>query len=204
MSAFDPHYFDALIVCTCSTLAKLTLSGTDYMDTLLKEVPFDSIPACLGGGFHQYNEHYEFDLSEGGALFYEGCPKPPAQQTDSVIQETLVDVITEDFSSVPSVSVEAADKDEMPNPVGPNPPKIIEPTDCDSSPHRLWRNILLAAQAFKSDALYAVTQRPFFSFVFALALCCCVARHDQRQLISVFLSSTVLFVVNAALSVFVQ
>jgi hypothetical protein len=47
------------------------------MDTLLQEVPFESIPQCLGGGFKLYNEQYFFDYSETGALYYPGCPEPP-------------------------------------------------------------------------------------------------------------------------------
>lgn len=39
------------------------------MDTLLEDIPFESIPECLGGGFKLYNEPYEFDLSESGPLF---------------------------------------------------------------------------------------------------------------------------------------
>lgn len=49
------------------------------MDTLLKDIPMESIPSLLGGGFTSYNEPYAFDLSVGGPLHYEGAPtEPPA------------------------------------------------------------------------------------------------------------------------------
>lgn len=53
-------------------MAKISLSTSSYMDTLLKDIPFESIPACLGGGFASYNEAYTFDLSESGPLFCAG------------------------------------------------------------------------------------------------------------------------------------
>ena len=38
------------------------------MDTLLKDMPLESIPVRIGGKFELYNEAYEFDVSEGGPL----------------------------------------------------------------------------------------------------------------------------------------
>lgn len=45
------------------------------MDALLEDVPFDSIPERLGGGFKQYNEDFDFDLSPNGPFYYEGMEK---------------------------------------------------------------------------------------------------------------------------------
>lgn len=56
------------------SVAKVSLSSSNYMDTLLKDIPMESIPALLGGGFTSYNESYSFDLSPGGPLHYEGAP----------------------------------------------------------------------------------------------------------------------------------
>jgi hypothetical protein len=55
-------------------VAKISLSSSDYMGTLLKDIPFDSIPAILGGGFQQYNEQYSFNLAESGPLHYAEAP----------------------------------------------------------------------------------------------------------------------------------
>jgi hypothetical protein len=56
--------FGFLFLAIHSTLAKISLSGSDYMETLLKDVDYDNIPALLGGGFQLYNEPFTFD---GGA-----------------------------------------------------------------------------------------------------------------------------------------
>lgn len=53
------------------------------MDTLLKDIPFESVPQCLGGGFALYNEQLRFDLSEEGPLYYSGAPAPPPSATAS-------------------------------------------------------------------------------------------------------------------------
>ena len=57
-----------LYACEYSTLAKLSLSGSTYIDTLLKDMPLESIPVRIGGKFELYNEAYEFDISEEGPL----------------------------------------------------------------------------------------------------------------------------------------
>lgn len=48
------------------TVRKISLSGADYLPALLKEAPFESIPAALGGGLQHYNEAFEFDISAAG------------------------------------------------------------------------------------------------------------------------------------------
>lgn len=42
------------------------------MRTLIAEVSEDSIPASLGGKFTLWNEPYDFDLSIGGPLYFDG------------------------------------------------------------------------------------------------------------------------------------
>jgi hypothetical protein len=51
------------MVSACSILAKMNLTGANYMDDLLKDVPIESIPKALGGKFELYNESYAFDTS---------------------------------------------------------------------------------------------------------------------------------------------
>jgi hypothetical protein len=168
-----------------STLAKLTLSGTDYMDTLLKEVPFESIPSCLGGGFQQYNERYEFDLSDGGALFFEGSQMTSTQLLDLTLYEETPVVLTDATEESPSVSL-MADRGAV------DSANISGPEECDSPSHLgLWEDFWFT---IKSEVLSAVAERPCFSLLFAVSLYCCVARHGQWQLLSVFLPGVVLVV----------
>ena len=42
------------------------------MPILLKEFSESSIPATLGGKFELFNEAFNFDMSEGGPLYYPG------------------------------------------------------------------------------------------------------------------------------------
>lgn len=56
-------------------MAKINLLGATYMPQLLEDISFENIPERCGGGFKQYNEHYEFDRTPSGPLHYEGCPK---------------------------------------------------------------------------------------------------------------------------------
>lgn len=55
------------------------------METLLKDMPIESIPVRIGGTFAEYNEPFDFDLSEGGPLHYPGAPSsspfPPPSLT---------------------------------------------------------------------------------------------------------------------------
>jgi hypothetical protein len=61
------HY----MVSACSILAKMNLTGANYMDDLLKDVPIESIPKALGGKFELYNESYAFDTSPTGPFHAE-------------------------------------------------------------------------------------------------------------------------------------
>jgi hypothetical protein len=59
------------VVFARSILAKINLTGTNYMDALLKDVPIESIPKALGGKFELYNESYAFDTSPTGPFHAE-------------------------------------------------------------------------------------------------------------------------------------
>ena len=58
-----------------STLAKITMNGTDYLDKIQKEIPLTSIPEVVGGKLRTSNEPFQFDLREGGALYWPAGPK---------------------------------------------------------------------------------------------------------------------------------
>ena len=58
------------------------------MTTLKAEVSGESIPESLGGKFALWNEPYEFDLSVGGPLYFDGLlpePQPEPQKKMSVL-----------------------------------------------------------------------------------------------------------------------
>jgi hypothetical protein len=59
-----------------STIAKISLCGSNYMDVLLEEMSIENIPELLGGRCKAYNEPYTFDLSEDGPLYYLGSSSP--------------------------------------------------------------------------------------------------------------------------------
>jgi hypothetical protein len=59
------------VVLARSILAKMNLTGANYMDDLLKDVPIESIPKALGGKFELYNESYAFDTSPTGPFHAE-------------------------------------------------------------------------------------------------------------------------------------
>lgn len=71
-------YFTITIVSTlpffCSILAKINLTGSKFMDTLLKDMPLESVPKALGGKFELYNESYAFDTSITGPFHCENAP----------------------------------------------------------------------------------------------------------------------------------
>lgn len=52
----------------------MSLCGTDFLETLLQDMPLSSIPVRLGGSFASYNEEFHFDLALGGPLHYLGAP----------------------------------------------------------------------------------------------------------------------------------
>jgi hypothetical protein len=58
-----------------STLAKVSLSGSEYMKVLLKDIPVTSIPEACGGDMEARNGSFDFSqaLLEGGSLYCEGA-----------------------------------------------------------------------------------------------------------------------------------
>ena len=60
-----------------STIAKIALYGSDYMSSLKAEIPLSSIPKAVGGQLEAYNETFEFDVGEGGCLYWPQGPKVP-------------------------------------------------------------------------------------------------------------------------------
>jgi hypothetical protein len=57
-----------------STLAKVSLSGSEYMKVLLIDIPATSIPEACGGGMEERNGEFDFSqaLLEGGSLYCKG------------------------------------------------------------------------------------------------------------------------------------
>lgn len=86
------------------------------MDTLLKDMPLESIPVCIGGKFEQYNEAYEFDVSEGGPLHCvtQRAPIPSSAESATIISETR-GVVSEDQSPAVQTSSDDVVKDSVPN-----------------------------------------------------------------------------------------
>ena len=64
-----------LCAVDCRTIAKISLSSSgQILDTLLKDIPLESIPKALGGTFEDFNEPFEFDTSETGPFFLPADP----------------------------------------------------------------------------------------------------------------------------------
>eukprot|EP01035_Chromulina_nebulosa_P033425 gene33425-44756_t len=52
------------------TLSKISLSGSsNVLESLIQEIPKESIPTTLGGSFGSFHEPFEFDLSESGPFY---------------------------------------------------------------------------------------------------------------------------------------
>lgn len=54
-------------------VARIHLSGANYMDTLLKDISRECIPKAQGGLLDVENETYEFDLSHTGPFYSPDC-----------------------------------------------------------------------------------------------------------------------------------
>jgi CRAL/TRIO domain len=65
-----------------STIAKVTINGSGWMDVISKEVPVTSIPASIGGKYDGYNKPYEFNISRDGPFYYPGMPIAHEQYID--------------------------------------------------------------------------------------------------------------------------
>ena len=89
------------------TLAKISLSGSvKIMETLLKEIPEESIPQSLGGSFTSYNEPFEFDLSESGPFF---LPSNLIIRTDDSTLTSNASLSTADGASLTTADGEAVE-----------------------------------------------------------------------------------------------
>ena len=75
-----------MFVCNyyCSILAKINLTGSKYLDTLLKDMPLESVPKSLGGKFELYNESYDFDTSAAGPFYTEPTVTSTASSSATV------------------------------------------------------------------------------------------------------------------------
>ena len=75
-----------------SILSKISINGTDFAEALSKEIPFESMPAMLGGGLQSYNESFEFDVSKEGPFY-----SPPAVSPLDSIRSPPAAAITIDI-----------------------------------------------------------------------------------------------------------
>ena len=53
-----------------TTIKKISITGTDYMKVLLKDIPITSIPVAIGGKFVPREELFRFDTSPSGPFHY--------------------------------------------------------------------------------------------------------------------------------------
>ena len=74
------HLLSALRPSLRSTLDKINIMGTDYMDKLLLDVDVNSVPIAFGGKYDKYNEKFDWDYSREGPIWYEGCPEGPGRK----------------------------------------------------------------------------------------------------------------------------
>lgn len=63
-----------------NTLTKISLNGSNYLSLIRDEIPHDSIPAEIGGGFVGANLEFDFDISPQGPLYYPGAPLQKARR----------------------------------------------------------------------------------------------------------------------------
>lgn len=48
-------------------------------------MPIESVPVCLGGKLHEYNESYEFDISKTGPFYYPGAPTAATTMDNNIV-----------------------------------------------------------------------------------------------------------------------
>ena len=90
-----------MFVCNyyCSILAKINLTGSKYLDTLLKDMPLESVPKSLGGKFELYNESYAFDTSAAGPFYIEPTVTSTASSSAPVAGKVDVNRVLSTTSS---------------------------------------------------------------------------------------------------------
>ena len=74
-----------------STLAKISLTGMNFLAVLVKDIPVESIPACLGGRLEESNEAFEFDISQTGPFYSPGKPTSLGHFTQAPIAKLSQD-----------------------------------------------------------------------------------------------------------------
>lgn len=80
-----------------NTIKKITINGTEFMQTLKKEVTLQNIPEVLGGTYKGGNDMYAFDISTATSPFYyPGCNRSSTYRKGIAANVT----VTDDFSSV--------------------------------------------------------------------------------------------------------
>jgi hypothetical protein len=70
---------------------KISFNGTDYIDILLEEIPFESIPEVVCGGYKGYNNSFSFDISKTGCFYSEGQPTEEKPFDGEIDYRTWVD-----------------------------------------------------------------------------------------------------------------
>ena len=123
-----------------SILAKISLTGSKFMDALLKDMPIESIPKALGGKFALYNESYDFDTSPTGPFY---CPAKPAAPTTAAstagaVGATAASAANDEQMGTATTSIAQLTK------FSNNSGTIVSSEDIQSSP-------LDEVAAFKSD-----------------------------------------------------
>ncbi len=124
------------------------------MGTLLKDVPFESIPRCLGGGFDQYNEPYDFDLSDTGCFYYQGAPAAPKRavtltqlSSRTGIEEVASIKLANETKSFALLNAE-------PVPVGNDKESVVDSALSHASPlHQNFAAVFLASVAIELRAV---------------------------------------------------
>lgn len=102
---------------------KISFNGTDYIDTLLKEIPFESIPEVVCGGYKGYNSSYTFDISETGCFYSEGQPTKEIPFDGDIDYRTWVD--KNNLSKIETIDSEKISIDNFSNTTTINSNNIV-------------------------------------------------------------------------------
>jgi len=95
----------------CSTIAKFSLYGRDYLSSLSQHVSLANLPPAMGGSFELFNEPFVFDLRPGGPFYAAGySPEVP----ESIAER---DGPVRSSSSAASTSIEEKEKEKGASPV---------------------------------------------------------------------------------------
>lgn len=153
------------------------------MEALLKEITYENIPKCLGGGFELYNEKYDFDLSPSSGLWYEGCPPEPVKSGSKKAESSAAanGVANKSSSNSPNGHVKSG-KDfaalhktgvHFPSNLTSIPEGSERPSDVSSRKNNSSSSesgsgkggVLVSSKRGVSEVLNAVRGAPVFSFI---------------------------------------